>query len=177
MRVLEIVFFYKFSTTPKLFHEYHQRSVKKKEKKNQKKRSFFVERYKKYFLSLVSRFGINNEKFCIPVSFAVIPRKGRISRIHSFERTNMSENTGENERSRLDDARSNVDYEESPTTSSRSRHSLAPPCSLETDLFRISHPGTAFTFDFYMLPFLPPHESANLRILLLSLHEPPLVYK
>lgn len=69
MRVLEIVFFYKFLTTPKLFHEYHQRSVKKKEKKNQKKRSFFVERYKKYFLSLVSRFGINNEGKILYSSF------------------------------------------------------------------------------------------------------------
>lgn len=36
MRVLEIVFFYKFSTTPKLFHEYHQRSVKKKKRKTKK---------------------------------------------------------------------------------------------------------------------------------------------
>lgn len=179
MRVLEIVFFYKFSTTPKLCHEYHQRSVKRKEKKKQKKNEASLSKDIKniFFHSFRDSGSITREKCCIPVSFAVIPRKGRISRIHSFERTNMSENTGENERSRLDDARSNMDYEESPTTSSRSRHSLAPPCSLETDLFRISHPGTAFTFDFYMLPFLPPHESANLRILLLSLHEPPLVYK
>lgn len=95
------------------------------------------------------------------------PRKGRnrISRIHSFERTkswtNMSEKTGENERSRLDDALSNVDYEgKSNDFFSFSSLLLLPARSKPTcSGSRIR--GPAFTFDFLHAPFSAPARIAT----------------
>lgn len=135
-------------------------TVKKKKKKNEASLSKDI----KIFSFRNSGLIMSEKNFVFQSRFS-FPRKGRnrISRIHSFERTkswtNMSEKTGENERSRLDDALSNVDYEgKSNDFFSFSSLLLLPARSKPTcSGSRIR--GPAFTFDFYMLPFLPPHES------------------
>lgn len=85
-----------FLQPPKLFHEYHQLDKKKKTK-----------------LLLFSRNSglIMSEKFCIPVSIANFVCRASTKGSNNLEfkqfRKNRLENTkGENERSRLDDARS-----------------------------------------------------------------------
>lgn len=131
-----------------------KKKKKRKTKKNEASLSKDIKNI--FFHSFRDSGSITREKFCIPVSFAVIPRKGRISRIHSFERTNMSENTGENERSRLDDARSNVDYEGKSNDffsfSSLSCSSLFARNRLVPDLAS----GDRFHFRFLHAPFSAP---------------------
>lgn len=85
-----------FLQPPKLFHEYHQLDKKKKTK----------------FLLFSRNSGlIMSEKFCIPVSIANFVCRASTKGSNNLEfkqfRKNRLENTkGENERSRLDDARS-----------------------------------------------------------------------
>lgn len=125
---------------------------------------------------------IMSEKNFVFQSRFSFPRKGRnrISRIHSFERTkswtNMSEKTGENERRcSMTHSRTWI-TKESPTTSSRSRHSCS---SLLARNRLVPDPasGDRLSLSIFTCSLFCPRTNRNLRILLLSLHEPPLVYK
>lgn len=152
-----------FLQPPKLFHEYHQLDKKKKTK-----------------LLLFSRNSglIMSEKFCIPVSIANFVCRASTKGSNNLEFKQSFERIGWRTRKEKTKGAGSMTHarllKESPTTSSRSRHSLAPPCSLETDLFRIPHPGTAFTFGFLHAPFSAPARiSQPTNPSLLSLHEPP----
>lgn len=140
---------------------------------------------KKTKLLLFSRNSglIMSEKFCIPVSIANFICRASTKGSNNLEFKQSFERIGWRTRKEKTKGAGSMTHarllKESPTTSSRSRHSLAPPCSLETDLFRIPHPGTAFTFGFLHAPFSAPARiSQPTNPSLLSLHEPPrAVYK
>lgn len=144
-----------FLQPPKLFHEYHQLDKKKKTK----------------FLLFSRNSGlIMSEKFCIPVSIANFVCRASTKGSNNLEFKQSFERIGWRTRKEKTKGAGSMTHarllKESPTTSSRSRHSLAPPSKPTCSGSHIR--GPLSLSDFYMLPFLPPHESANLRILLSS---------
>lgn len=127
---------------------------------------------KKTKLLLFSRNSglIMSEKFCIPVSIANFVCRASTKGSNNLEFKQSFERIGWRTRKEKTKGAGSMTHarllKESPTTSSRSRHSLAPPSKPTCSGSHIR--GPLSLSDFYMLPFLPPHESANLRILLSS---------